>query len=104
MSDQNFRQSTMTPRYRSGTKDDLVWHGLDSMTLLFHRPSGITHMLADPAPALLEVMDSTLLTAGEIATRLQARFDLESGADTDDIISARLEELAALGLIAREAG
>ena len=104
MSDQNFRQSPMTPKYRAGPKDDLIWHGLDSMTLLFHRPSGITHMLADPAPALLEVMDTGLLTAAEIATRLKARFDAESGADTDDIIRARLEELAALGLIAREAG
>ena len=86
----------MTPKYRAGPKDDLIWHGLDSMTLLFHRPSGITHMLADPAPALLEVMDSALLTAAEIITRLKARFDVESGADTNDIISARLEELAAL--------
>ena len=46
----------MSQKYRAPPKDDLVWHDLDSMTLLYHRPSGITHLLADPAPAIIEVM------------------------------------------------
>ncbi len=92
----------MTLTYRAGPKDDLIWHGLDSMTLLFHRPSGITHMLADPAPAILEVMEEAPLTAAEIASRLRAQFDVEPGADMKNIILARLEELSALGLVSRD--
>ncbi len=91
----------MTQKYRAAPKDDLIWHELDSMTLLFHRPSGITHMLADPAPAILEVMADAALSASEIVARLEAGFDFESGGDTGNIVDARLAELADLGLVAR---
>lgn len=94
----------MTQKYRAAAKDDLIWHGLDSMTLLFHRPSGITHMLADPAPAILEVMEDVPLTAAEISSRLLAKFDVEADLDADQIVLARLEELSGLGLIARVPG
>ncbi|WP_417615907.1 HPr-rel-A system PqqD family peptide chaperone [Parasphingorhabdus sp.] len=94
----------MTQKYRAAPKDDLIWHGLDSMTLLFHRPSGITHMLADPAPAILEVMQDAALTATEIASRLTASFDVDSDVDAENIVVARLEELSGLGLIARVSG
>ena len=93
----------MTQKYRAAAKDDLIWHDLDSMTLLFHRTSGITHMLADPAPAILEVMEGHALTAAEIAARLTATFDIESDIDAEDIVAARLEELSALGLVSRTA-
>lgn len=94
----------MTQKYRAAAKDDLIWHGLDSMTLLFHRSSGITHMLADPAPAILEVMEEASLTTAEIASRLTATFDIESNIDAEDIILARLEELSGLGLVSRVPG
>ncbi|WP_417619767.1 HPr-rel-A system PqqD family peptide chaperone [Parasphingorhabdus sp.] len=91
----------MTQKYRAAAKDDLIWHDLDSMTLLFHRTSGITHMLADPAPAILEVMEGLSLTATEIAARLATRFDVDSDIDVEDIVIARLEELSKLGLVSR---
>lgn len=93
----------MTRRYRAAAKDDLLWHDLDSMTLLFHRPSGITHMLADPAPAILAVMEDLPLTAAEIASRLIAEFDVETETDAEQIVIARLEELSGLGLVTRAA-
>lgn len=91
----------MTQKYRAAPKEDLIWHDLDSMMLLFHRPSGITHMLADPAPAIIEVMENAPLTAAEIASRLTALFDIEAGVDAEEIVIARLEELSALGLVSR---
>ena len=94
----------MSQKYRAASKDDLIWHELDSMTLLYHRTSGITHMLADPAPAILEVMEGLSLTAAEIAAQLIARFDVESDIDAENIVIARLEELSGLGLVARVAG
>jgi len=94
----------MTQKYRAAPKDDLIWHDLDSMMLLYHRPSGITHMLADPAPAIIEVMDNAPLTATEIAARLTALFDLETGVDAEEIVIARLDELRTLGLVSRVSG
>lgn len=94
----------MTQKYRAAAEEDLIWHELDSMTLLYHRTSGITHMLADPAPAILEVMEGLSLTAAEIAAQLTARFDIESDIDAENIVIARLEELSGLGLVARVAG
>ena len=94
----------MKPTYRAAPREDLIWHDLDSMTLLYHRPSGITHMLADPAPAIIDIMDGTALAVSEIATRLSAMFDIEAGVATEDIILARLDELAALGLVTRVPG
>ncbi|MEJ6595500.1 HPr-rel-A system PqqD family peptide chaperone [Parasphingorhabdus sp.] len=94
----------MIQKYRAAPKDDLIWHGLDSMMLLFHRPSGIAHILADPAPAIMEVMEDAPLAAAEIASRLTVLFDVEAGADLEDIIFARLEELSALGLLTRVSG
>jgi PqqD family protein of HPr-rel-A system len=91
----------MTQKYRAAAKDDLIWHDLDSMTLLYHRSSGITHMLADPAPAILGVMEDASLTAAEIASRLTAVYDIDSDIDAENIILARLVELAGLGLVAR---
>ena len=94
----------MKPTYRAAPREDLIWHDLDSMTLLYHRPSGITHMLADPAPAIIDIIDGTALAVTEIATRLSAMFDIEAGVATEDIILARLDELAALGLVTRVPG
>ncbi len=91
----------MTDKYRAAAKDDLIWYGLDSMTLLFHRPSGITHMLADPVPAIFEVMGNIPLTVPEIASGLDALFDIDADVDAEDIVLARLEELFALGLVSR---
>tara|TARA_R110002074_G_scaffold37012_4_gene100708 strand:+ start:759 stop:1043 length:285 start_codon:yes stop_codon:yes gene_type:complete len=91
----------MIQKYRAAPPDDLIWHALDSMTLLFHRPSGITHMLADPAPAILEIMADATLSADEIASRLAAEFDIDSGGDTENIVHARLAELSGLGLVER---
>ncbi|AMO71862.1 HPr-rel-A system PqqD family peptide chaperone [Sphingorhabdus sp. M41] len=94
----------MIQKYRAAPKDDLIWHDLDSMTLIFHRPSGITHMLADPVPAIIEVMEDAPLSAAEIASRLTASFDVEAGADSENIVLARMEELLALGLVSRVSG
>ena len=93
----------MTLKYRAAASDDLIWHDLDSMTLLFHRTSGITHMLADPVTAIMEVMEGLSLTAEEIAARLAEKFDIEAEMEAEDIILARLEELSELGLVTRVA-
>jgi len=94
----------MTIKYRPAPEQDLIWHPLDSMTLLFHRPSGITHMLAEPAPAILQVMADAPLSAAEIAVRLTSAFDIDPDLETETIVQARLAELFDLGLVDRVPG
>ncbi len=70
---------------------------LDALVAVFHRPSGTTHLLAEPAPDILDALAGEALTLAELMTRLGERFDL---VDADAAaLAARLEELVAAGLI-----
>lgn len=91
----------MSQLYRAVAPDGLIQHPLDSMTLIFQRASGITHMVADPVPAIMEVMETDSVSVNDIARRLAASYDLVEGVETIDIVLARLEELCSLGLVER---
>lgn len=70
---------------------------LDELTLVYHRASGITHVLAPPAPELLAALANPL-TLDELLAQLSAAFDL---LDSDrEALAARLDELIAAGLVA----
>lgn len=58
-------------------------------------------MVADPVPAIMEVMETDTVTANDIAKRLAVSYDLGSSMETIDIVLARLEELCTLGLVER---
>lgn len=88
-------------RYCAEKSDQLIIEPLDIMTLIYHRRSGITHIVADPVPQILEVMKADIVSAGEVTRRLAEIFDLASGSDNAAVISERLEELSALGLVER---
>lgn len=87
------------PVYRSDPADAVRIVPLDGLTLLFHRPSGLTHFLASPAPEILEALASAPADASALAARLAARFDLGDGAV--EALAARLGELEAAGLVQR---
>ena len=70
---------------------------LDSFTAIFHRASGITHLLAEPAPEILAALAGGDLTLDALLDRLGEGYDL---ADADrDALAARLAELVAAGLV-----
>jgi PqqD family protein of HPr-rel-A system len=84
---------------------------LDGLTLLFHAPSGMTHIVAAPAPEILGALREGPANAAELMRRLRMRFDLEGGAGAEApgsgsgageaAIHARLDELEAAGLVRR---
>lgn len=74
---------------------------LDSMTAIFHRRSGITHIVADPVPQILNVIGSQTMSVEEMCQRLQTIFDVE-GDDAAAIIGERVKEMARLGLLERQ--
>jgi PqqD family protein of HPr-rel-A system len=73
---------------------------LEGLTLLYHRRSGLTHILAPPAPQILAALAGGAADAEEIARRIGETFELESE-DPAAAIAARLAELEAAGLVWR---
>jgi PqqD family protein of HPr-rel-A system len=80
--------------YRAGPAADYRIVPLDELTLVYHRPAGATHLLAEPAPELL----AALIEGQSDADALLARFALGEG-DRAALIE-RLDELVAAGLVA----
>jgi PqqD family protein of HPr-rel-A system len=70
---------------------------LDGLCVLFHAPSGMTHIVAAPAPEILKALREGPADAPELLRRLRARFEF----DGDEAIHARLDELEAAGLVRR---
>lgn len=84
-------------RYSAPPADALLIHPLDELYALYHRASGMTHLLASPAPELLELLAKRSLTRDEVFQALTEQFDV---ADADhDLLTARLEELITVGLV-----
>lgn len=73
---------------------------LEGLTLLFHAPSGMTHILAPPSPQILEALAQAPGGTAMVLARLRERFDLP-GDEAEDAVAARLAELEASGLVRR---
>jgi PqqD family protein of HPr-rel-A system len=70
---------------------------LDSFTAVYHRASGITHLITSPAPEILATLGEAGMTRAALIAELGARYDL---IDADDAaLSARLDELVGSGLV-----
>ena len=84
------------PRTQADPCDAVRSVELEGLTLLYHRPSGMTHVLAPPAPQILEVLREGAASAPELQARMAARFELAGG---EAELAARLAELEAAGLV-----
>ncbi|WP_294215517.1 HPr-rel-A system PqqD family peptide chaperone [uncultured Sphingomonas sp.] len=87
-------------RYRAAAPDALLKRELDMLVAVFHRSSGITHLLASPAPEILEVLAGESLDRDGLLARLAEAFELGDGGV--DALAARLDELVAAGLVEAE--
>jgi PqqD family protein of HPr-rel-A system len=73
---------------------------LDGLTALYHRPSGMTHILVTPAPQILAALNEGPAGVDELLLRIGEHFEIESE-DSAGAIEARLAELEAAGLVRR---
>lgn len=90
---------TSLPHYRAIPATDLVIRPLADITLLYHRPSGQTHMVASPVPEILAALGAHPLDSHAIHARLATRYDLGDPDEARAAIATHLAEMAALGLI-----
>ena len=87
--------------YRAEPADQRLIEPLDSMTLIYQRRSGITHIVAEPVPHILAAMGHDAVDVATLVARLVEQFDLGNSGAAHNIICARLEELVELGLVER---
>jgi PqqD family protein of HPr-rel-A system len=74
----------------------------EGMTLLFHRPSGATHVLLPPAPEILDMLAEEAADAETLTRRIAAEFLVEASDEPiAEVVAARLAELEAAGLVSR---
>ncbi len=52
----------------------------EGLTILYHRPSGVTHVVSPPVPELLGVLEEGPADAAGIVARLSARHDVAGAA------------------------
>jgi PqqD family protein of HPr-rel-A system len=90
----------MPHRYCQDREDAVAACALEDMVLLYHRPSGQTHMVISPVPEILAALaDGAALTAKEVHGELARLYDLGPAEHAVPQIEAHLTELTALGLV-----
>jgi PqqD family protein of HPr-rel-A system len=86
------------PLYIADPPDLLRRVELDGLTAFYHSPSGMTHLLAPPAPQILDALAGAAADGAELLDRIGERFELQGGVEA---LEARLAELEAAGLVSR---
>jgi len=82
-------------RYAAEPRVGLVSVPLDSLTALYHRRSGQTHLVAAPVPEILAALAEKPLDLGNLLAVLQ----IDDDAEARLLLQARLDELIASGLV-----
>jgi PqqD family protein of HPr-rel-A system len=85
------------PTYIADDADALVTVPLDGLSLVYHEPSGATHIVATPAPEILDALRAGPADVAELLRRLHETYEF----DGDEAIHARLGELEEAGLVRR---
>jgi PqqD family protein of HPr-rel-A system len=88
------------PLYIADNESAVLTVALDGLSVLFHEPSGMTHIVAPPAPEILAALQAGPADAPELLRRLRALYDFE-GDEAEGALHARLDELEAAGLVRR---
>ena len=83
--------------FRAVPAEELSVSPLDEFTLIFHRASGLTHLVTTPAPEILALLGREAMTRTGLLAALVDRFDLVDA--SIDALDARLDELIAAGLV-----
>jgi PqqD family protein of HPr-rel-A system len=72
---------------------------LDSLTTLYHRRSGVTHVVAEPVPQIMAALSGQSLNVEGLIVVLAQDHDLSDTQETRAALVARLDELVEVGLV-----
>lgn len=90
----------MGPVYVADPPGSRTTVALENLFAVFHERSGMTHILASPAPEILGALAAGPADADTLLARLRESHDLPDE-DVREGIAARLAELEASGLVWR---
>jgi PqqD family protein of HPr-rel-A system len=94
------RAVTVDQCYHQEAQGSIISRILDDMVLLYHRPSGQTHMVISPVPEILAALkDSAPASAQILYERLSRLYDLGPADTALAEIEGHLVNMTALGLI-----
>lgn len=83
--------------YRMARPEDVRVMHLDSFMAVYHRSSGLTHLITAPAPEILVTLGEAGMTFTALRESLADAYEL---GDLDDAaLTARLDELVSAGLV-----
>lgn len=91
-------------RFGADPADLRITTPLDGVTLIYHRLSGATHVVAPPAPEVLAALEEGPADPSAVLERLERSYGIGGDVDAVAAIIARLHELEAAGLVFRVAG
>jgi PqqD family protein of HPr-rel-A system len=83
--------------YRADPPEGLRIVRLDSLTAIYHRASGQTHVVVEPVPAILAALSATPLSLEQLLAGLGVMDD----AVTRALLGERLNELLETGLVSQ---
>jgi PqqD family protein of HPr-rel-A system len=92
---------TLVLRYRADSTDGLVVTVLDSLTAIYHRPSGITHLIGEPIPQILEALGPEALSVAELLAKLGALHPVSAEGAAVSVLQSHLDTLISIGLVQR---
>ena len=72
---------------------------LDDLSVIYHRPSGLTHIVDQTVPEILALLRQTPSTARVLLAALARDHDIFADGTATQALQARLDELCALGLV-----
>jgi PqqD family protein of HPr-rel-A system len=90
-----------TPRYCADPPGALIVTPLDALTSIYHRSSGITHIVGEPVPQILDVLAGGPLSVTELLATLSGDHDVVADGDTLAALQSRIDELLESGLVRR---
>lgn len=85
--------------YRAASPATMRIVPLDALTVIYHRASGITHIVDAPVPEILDALRSEAMSLDALLAKLAGDYEL---VDADPAaLAARLDELIVAGLVER---
>jgi PqqD family protein of HPr-rel-A system len=86
-------------RFTTDPQQAFLISELDTLCAIYDRRSGVTHVVADPVPQILSALSGKTLDEDALLASLARDFDVTDDADTRSALSARLDEMVAVGLV-----
>jgi PqqD family protein of HPr-rel-A system len=87
-------------QFAADPRSEIIATPLDGLTALYHRRSGITHVVSEPVPQILDILAENPLSRGQLFDALVAQFEVPNTQETRDALTSRLDELKEVGLVA----